>query len=157
MEDHEKFMAMAIEEARLGLQSGEDPFGAVIVREGEVISTGRSVKIYTGDVTDHAEVGAIGKATRILRNLNLAGCTLYSSCEPCPMCCGAIINTNIPTLVIGVRLGALKELFGEPVDLHEYTAERLVELTGASTLVIGGVLEQEAKGLFKGVNLRYRK
>ena len=121
MEDHEKFMAMAIEEARLGLQSGEDPFGAVIVREGEVISTGRSVKIYTGDVTDHAEVGAIGKATRILRNLNLAGCTLYSSCEPCPMCCGAIINTNIPTLVIG------------------------------------GVLEQEAKGLFKGVNLRYRK
>ncbi|MDP6620293.1 MAG: nucleoside deaminase [Nitrospinota bacterium] len=95
MEDHEKFMAMAIEEARLGLQSGEDPFGAVIVRAGEVISTGRSVKIYTGDVTDHAEVGAIGKATRALRNLNLAGCTLYSSCEPCPMCCGAIINTSI--------------------------------------------------------------
>ena len=73
------------------------------------------------------------------------------------MCCGAIINTNMATLVIGVRLGDLKELFGESVDLHEYTAERLVELTGASTRVIGGVLEQEAKDLFKGVNLRYRK
>ncbi len=145
MSDHEKYMAMAIEEARTGLYSGEDPFGAVIVRNGEVVCRARSTEYCTGNATDQAETGVIGEATSILQTLSLSDCTLYSSCEPCPMRCGAIIDTEISTLVDSDRLGPQEEKFGGGKDDHGYTVERLVELAGAKTQVINGVLRPKGE------------
>ena len=93
--DHGKFMALAIEEARKGLRAGERPFGAVVVQGGDVIARKYSVVESAGDPTGHAEILAVQAATSHLKTPSLKGCTLYASCEPCPMCAGAIFASRI--------------------------------------------------------------
>ena len=80
-------IALAVENVRSGLGG---PFGAVVVKEGVIISEGVNVVTSTSDPTAHAEIVAIRKACGKLRLFDLRGCELYSSCEPCPMCLGAI-------------------------------------------------------------------
>lgn len=85
------FLRQAIDLAREGIGGGSGgPFGCVIVRDGEVIGWGSNGVTSTNDPTAHAEVMAIRDACRRLGHYQLAGCTLYASCEPCPMCLGAI-------------------------------------------------------------------
>lgn len=85
------FLKMAIELAAENVKTGKGgPFGAVIVKNGEVIATGVNLVTNNNDPTAHAEITAIREATSKLNNFQLDGCTLYSSCEPCPMCLGAI-------------------------------------------------------------------
>jgi len=88
--DHERFMAIAIEEAKLGAAMGEQPFGAVVARNGEVIVRTRSLKVSTSDTTAHSETLAIKHATQKLKQRTLPDCVFYCTCEPCPMCLGAI-------------------------------------------------------------------
>ncbi len=89
--EHEYFMRLAIEQAFSGMQRGEGgPFGAVVVRQGEVLAVGNNRVTSTNDPTAHAEIVAIREACRRLGHFQLNGCTLYTSCEPCPMCLGAI-------------------------------------------------------------------
>jgi tRNA(Arg) A34 adenosine deaminase TadA len=84
-------MKMAIEAAKIGVKSETGgPFGAVIVKDGEVVSIGCNSVTSTNDPTAHAEVVAIRKACEKLGNFQLDECILYTSCEPCPMCLGAI-------------------------------------------------------------------
>jgi guanine deaminase len=91
MEPQSKFMKMAIDLARRGMNSGAGgPFGCVIVRNGEVIASGFNSVTSTNDPTAHAEVVAIREACKISGSYQLTGCELYTSCEPCPMCLGAI-------------------------------------------------------------------
>ncbi|MEM9916468.1 MAG: nucleoside deaminase [Bacteroidota bacterium] len=92
MEEQDKrFMRMAIELARKGMASNEGgPFGAVVVRDGKVIAKGNNRVTSTNDPTAHAEVVAIREACQVLGHFQLDGCTIYTSCEPCPMCLGAI-------------------------------------------------------------------
>src|SRR6267143_786855 len=97
--DHARFMAIAVEEAMLGAAAGEQPFGAVVVRNGEVVCRTRSLKVSTSDTTAHSETLAIKCATQKLRQRTLPDCVFYCTCEPCPMCCGAILNAGIRTLV----------------------------------------------------------
>ncbi len=146
--DHEKFMALAIEEARAAIQAGERPFGSVVVQDGEVIGRGHNIVNSTLDPTAHAEVMAIRNATARLKISRLSGGTLYTSCDPCPMCAGATLYAGIDTLVIGARFDALKRSSGNRYDLKEYNAERLVEMTGLKLEVIGGVLQKEAEAVF---------
>ena len=146
--EHEKFMAMAIEEARAGVQRGEQPFGSVVVRDGEVVGRAFNVVNSTGDPTAHAEVMAVRNTAANLKTPNLKGGTLYTSCDPCPMCAGATLYAGIDTLVIGARFDALKRSSGNRYDLKEYNAERLVEMTGLKLEVIGGVLQKEAEAVF---------
>lgn len=84
-------MRQAIELATANVAAGAGPFGAVIVRDGELIATGQNQVAASNDPTAHAEVVAIRAACAHLASFNLEGCTLYSSCEPCPMCLGAIL------------------------------------------------------------------
>ncbi|MGC1414731.1 MAG: nucleoside deaminase [Candidatus Acidiferrum sp.] len=85
------FMARAIQLSIEGVQSGQGgPFGAVIVREGKIIAEGMNRVTSTNDPTAHAEVLAIRQACEKLRAFELKDCELYTSCEPCPMCLGAI-------------------------------------------------------------------
>src|SRR5262245_47597876 len=100
--DHAKFMALAIEESRKGLRAGERPFGAVVVRGDEILAQNYSVVVSAGDPTSHAEILAVRAAMRHLKTTSLKGCTLYASCEPCPMCAGALFAARIERLVVGV-------------------------------------------------------
>lgn len=89
--DHEKFMRRAIALAQRGSDSNDGgPFGCVVVRDGEIVGEGWNKVTSTNDPTAHAEVVAIRDACARLESFQLNGCTIYTSCEPCPMCLGAI-------------------------------------------------------------------
>lgn len=91
MQGNLEFMRQAIELAIENVTSGRGgPFGAVIVRKGEVIATGVNQVTATNDATAHAEVVAIRNACKVLKDFSLPECTIYTSCEPCPMCLAAI-------------------------------------------------------------------
>jgi len=95
-------MSLAINEAKLGvLHNHGGPFGAVIVKDGEIISTGHNEVICTNDPTAHAEMVAIRKASQLLGRFDLSDCEIYSSCEPCPMCFAAIHWAKITKLHFG--------------------------------------------------------
>src|SRR6186713_2648457 len=86
-----RFLERAIELSRQGMQEGNGgPFGCVIVKDGEIIGEGVNEVLVKNDPTSHAEVVAIRKACKKLNNFQLTGCDVYTSCEPCPMCMGAI-------------------------------------------------------------------
>ncbi|MGI8467889.1 MAG: nucleoside deaminase [Pyrinomonadaceae bacterium] len=90
-ESDEKFMRRAIELARKGMETDAGgPFGAVVVKDGEIIGEGCNRVTSTNDPTAHAEIVAIRAACQNLNSFQLDGCILYTSCEPCPMCLGAI-------------------------------------------------------------------
>ena len=86
----ELFMRRAIALALENIRSGGGPFAAVIVKDGRIIAEGANRVTSTNDPTAHAEVVAIREACRILTDFQLSGCDLYTTCEPCPMCLGAI-------------------------------------------------------------------
>jgi len=85
------FMQEAIQRAVENVRAGRGgPFGAIVVKDGRVIATGTNLVTATNDPTAHAEVTAIREACRVLGDFQLTGCEIYTSCEPCPMCLGAI-------------------------------------------------------------------
>lgn len=89
--DPNYFMQMAIDLSRNGMKNGKGgPFGCVVVKDGEVVGQGSNEVLLTNDPTAHAEVVAIRDACRNLGSFQLDGCEIYASCEPCPMCLGAI-------------------------------------------------------------------
>lgn len=91
-----KYLSLAVEEARKGMMAGKGgPFGAVVVKNGQVISQACNEVLYSHDPTAHAEVLAIRRASETLDNYDLSGCILYATGEPCPMCLSAIVWANI--------------------------------------------------------------
>ena len=89
--DDRYFLQMAVDLAAENVHRGRGgPFGAVIVKDGEVLATGVNLVTTNNDPTAHAEITAIRNATAKLNDFQLSGCTIYCSCEPCPMCIGAI-------------------------------------------------------------------
>jgi guanine deaminase len=91
MEPREEFLVLAFEVARQGVESGAGgPFGAVVVRGDDVLASAHNQVVATNDPTAHAEIGAIRAACAVLNSFQLDDCELYASCEPCPMCLGAI-------------------------------------------------------------------
>lgn len=125
-------MRRAIAEARRGVAAGQTPFGACIVRDGRVVACRHNAVWATTDSTAHAEVEAIRAACRTLATVDLSGCLIYSTCEPCLMCFGAIHWAKMGTIVYGARImdaqaagfseltipdGRLKDLAGSPVEI----------------------------------------
>lgn len=91
MDDHKTFLRLAIALSKQGMQSvSGGPFGAVVVQNGEVVGQGYNRVTSTNDPTAHAEIVAIRDACKNLNSFQLNECIIYSSCEPCPMCLGAI-------------------------------------------------------------------
>jgi guanine deaminase len=87
----DSFMREAIQQAVENVRSGRGgPFGAIVVRDGRIIASGTNLVTAANDPTAHAEVNAIREACRALGTFQLSGCEIYTSCEPCPMCLGAI-------------------------------------------------------------------
>lgn len=97
----EYYMRLALAEARLAASEGEIPVGAVVVAAGRVLGRGHNQTELLGDVTAHAEMLAISAAARTLGGKYLAGCTLYVTVEPCPMCAGAIGWSQLGRIVYG--------------------------------------------------------
>ena len=151
--DHELFMAIAIEEAKLGLSAGEQPFGAVVAREGELVTKARSLKVSTSDTTGHSETLAIKYATQKLKQRIITGCTFYATCEPCPMCLGAVLNAGIDTLVLGARNHHLKNMANLAFNFKDYSVERFAEMTGWNLEVIDGVMTDECVAMYRGTDI----
>ena len=99
MNDKQKgYMRKAIDLSKLSVSNGGGPFGAVIVKNGEIIAESSNSVTIDFDPTAHAEVNAIRKACKVLNSHELLGCEIYSSCEPCPMCLGAIYWSRLDEL-----------------------------------------------------------
>ncbi len=98
---HEFFMREAIRLANESVHNGGGPFGAVIVKDGAIVAGCSNSVTIDNDPTAHAEVNAIRSACRTLGSFSLAGCTIYTSCEPCPMCLGAIYWAGIDHIYYG--------------------------------------------------------
>lgn len=96
-----RWMRLALAEARCAGAAGEVPVGAVVVRDGELLGSGRNRSISASDPTLHAEIDAIRAAARRLGNYRLPGCALYVTVEPCLMCAGALVHGRIERLVYG--------------------------------------------------------
>ena len=133
-------MRLALAQARAAGDAGEVPVGAVIVKDGRVIATGRNAPVAGHDPTAHAEIAALRAAAQALGNYRLDGCTLVVTLEPCAMCAGAMLHARLERVVFGAAdaktgaAGSVLNLFAEP-RLNHHTA------------VQGGVLADECAAL----------
>ena len=138
----EALMGEALAEARRGLEAGEVPIGALVVVDGEIVARAHNAPITLADPTAHAEILVLREAARKRGNYRLTGATLYTTVEPCPMCCGAILHARVSRLVYGApdpKAGAVESLHRLLDDprLNHRVATR------------GGVLAREAAILLK--------
>jgi guanine deaminase len=99
MNNDRKFLREAINIAITGIKKGGGPFGAVIVKDGTIIAGSNNKVVLSGDPTAHAEILVIREAARLLKKYDLNDCVLYSTCEPCPMCLGAIYWSGIQRVI----------------------------------------------------------
>jgi tRNA(Arg) A34 adenosine deaminase TadA len=141
MTDPTRFMKAAFEAARQGMADGRGgPFGAVIAKNGEIIATGANQVVRTRDPTAHAEISAIREACRALDTHVLEGCTLYSTCEPCPMCLSAVYWARMDGVVfaatreeaadIGFDDALIYEEIARPIEKRRLSMVRLRSVEG---------------------------
>jgi tRNA(Arg) A34 adenosine deaminase TadA len=124
MSDDKKFLRKAIEIAESGIKNGGGPFGAVISLNGEIIAESNNRVVLNTDPTAHAEVLAIRQAAGIMGTHNLNRCVLYSSCEPCPMCLGAIYWSGIERVIYASdRLDAAAAGFNDELIYNEISID----------------------------------
>jgi len=140
---HIEWMRLALAEAKIAMESGDVPVGAVVVCDGKVIATRHNEREATADPTSHAEVLALRDASQTLGRWRLDDCTLVVTLEPCVMCAGALLNSRINTLVFGAadpKGGATSTLYNVSCDprlSHNFT-------------VVHGVLADESAQLLQG-------
>ena len=137
-----QFMRRALELARVADEAAETPVGAVLVRDGQIVSEGRNRPIESCDPTAHAEIEALRAAALVSGNYRLPGTTLYVTLEPCPMCAGAIVHARVERLVFGAH------------DLRAGSAGTVFDLVRAPELnhrveVTSGVLADECLNLLQ--------
>jgi len=137
MNDDERYMRLALQEAQLALQADEIPIGAVVVARGQVIGRGHNLTETLHDVTAHAEMQAITAAAEHLGGKYLTDCTLYVTVEPCVMCAGAIGWSQLPRIVYGAA---------DPKRGYQTYAPRALH---PKAQVVGGILEAECSQLMR--------
>ncbi len=126
--DHQ-FMQQALDQAKLAAIAGEVPVGAVLVRDGQVISTGFNQPITNSDPSAHAEMMALRAAAQTEANYRLPGTTLYVTLEPCTMCAGAMLHARIDRVVFGASdpktgaAGSVLNIFSEKQINHQTQVE----------------------------------
>ena len=116
---HEKWMRMALEEAQLAAQEGEIPVGAVLVKDGALLCRAHNRREADHDPTAHAELLCLREGARLLNDWRLRGCTLYVTLEPCPMCAGAMVMSQLSQCVYGAadaRQGCCGSVYDLPGD-----------------------------------------
>ena len=111
---HDRWMRLALEEARAAAEEDEVPVGAIVVAGGRVIASAHNQRERLADPTAHAEMIALTQAAAAVGSWRLEGCTLYVTLEPCPMCAGAIVQARVPRVVWGApdpKAGAVESLY----------------------------------------------
>lgn len=138
----EHFMSLAINEARKASYLDEVPVGAIIVKDGKIISRGHNNRESSLDPTSHAEINAIRKACKKLKSWRLEGCSIYVTIEPCSMCAGTLLWTRIDQIIYGAKdlkggaLGSSYNIFDVPNINHH-------------PIIKSGVLETECKTIIQ--------
>lgn len=141
----EDLMRKAVELSVENVANGGGPFGAVIARDGEIIATGVNRVTDHNDPTAHAEVSAIRAASAKMQNFDLSGCEIYTSCEPCPMCLGAIYWARLDKVYYGnnkddaARIGFDDSFIYDEIDLKPADRHKPMEI----------LLPEEAAAAFK--------
>jgi|SRR5690625_4554013 len=150
MNNDEKYMQLAILQAKKAENIGEVPIGAIIVYRDEVIAKGYNIRESTQSTLSHAELVAIREANKQLGSWRLADCTLYVTLEPCPMCAGAIVQSRMKRVVFGASdpkagcAGTLMNLLNEGKFNHQ-------------VIVTSGILEKECSSLLTNFFRHLRK
>jgi len=119
IKEDQRFMKIAIEQAKIAEENGDVPIGAVIVYQNQIIGKAYNQRQQLQDPTAHAEIIALTQAAAALENWHLNGCTMYVTLEPCPMCAGALVLARIDRLVYGCddpKTGAVKSLYNIVTD-----------------------------------------
>ena len=140
------WMRLAIAKAREGVARGQSPFGAAIVRDGQLIACEHNLVLATTDITAHAEVTAIRRACAAVNDIHLPRCTIYSTCEPCPMCFSAIHWARISTIVFGARIGDAQELGFSELTIPNEVMKRE---GGSPVVLVPDFLREECLALFR--------
>ena len=138
----EEWMRMALEEARAALDEGEIPVGAVLVHQERILCRAHNRREAWHDPTAHAELMCLREGARLLGDWRLRGCTLYVTLEPCPMCAGAMVMSQLGRCVFGAadeRQGCCGSLYDLPSD----------PALGAVTRWQGGLLQEECRALLQ--------
>ena len=148
----EKFMREALRQARRAMALGEMPVGAVIVRDGEIISRAYNRRETKKNAVYHAEITAIERACKKLGGWRLPRCEMYVTLEPCPMCAGAILNARIERVYYGAS-DKKSGCAGSKINLLD------MNLCNFTTQVTGGILQDECQEIIKQFfkDLRERK
>ncbi|MDD5745922.1 MAG: nucleoside deaminase [Candidatus Omnitrophica bacterium] len=142
----EVFMRHALRTAEQGMRQGQTPFGSCIVKDGAVVVRAHNQVWLTGDITAHAEMVAIREACTRLRTIDLSGCWLYSTCEPCPMCFSACHWARLSRVVFGAKIRDAQR-----AGFNELTipVRRMKQWGQSRVQVVGNVLGEEARELFR--------
>jgi tRNA(Arg) A34 adenosine deaminase TadA len=138
-----KFMARAIELVRDSVAQGRHPFSAVLVKDGQVLAEYQNSEDTTHDVTSHAETGLISLMSPKLDRATLAACTLYTSTEPCTMCCGAIRFAGIGRVVYGVTETQMLLVMGLSPGAAPLASREVFARTAPDVKVLGPLMEAE--------------
>lgn len=147
VKEREKFMRLAIREARKGIRKKEGgPFGACIVCGGKVVSCGHSEVLIDHCAVSHAEIEAITKASRKLGRWNLHNCEIYSTTEPCTMCFSAIHWARMKKVCFGTRIRDAKHFGFNEMMIPDKTMKKL---GGSGVQIEGGLLREECLALFR--------
>ena len=146
MHSNELFMKQAISKARKGINRGQSPFGACIVKGKKVIALAHNTVFSAVDSTAHAEINAIRMACRKLKTIDLSGCTIYSTTEPCPMCFAAIHWAKIRKIVFGTSISDVGKLGFSEILL---TNRRFNRINGNKMKITSGFMKAECAELLK--------
>lgn len=150
----EKFMRLALEEARLAAAEGEVPCGAVVVHDGEVVARAHNRREGAHDPSAHAEFSALVEASQTLGRWRLTGCTVYVTLEPCLMCAGLMVNARIDRCVYGApdpKGGAVGTLYDVSHD------ERLNHEFDVTSGVLRQECADELRAFFRARRMRHRE
>jgi tRNA(Arg) A34 adenosine deaminase TadA len=137
------YMARAYELARYALAHGGGPFGALLVRDGKILAEYSNCVYSTGDVTKHAETGLISAFSPKIDRDTFSKSTLYTSTEPCAMCCGAICFAGIGRVVYGVSEAPFEQVMGLPAAVNPLTSHEILGRIAPQVKVLGPLMEAE--------------
>ena len=139
-------MRLAIDKAKEGVDKGQTPFGSCIVKEGEVVSCEHNRVWETTDITAHAEIVSIRAACNKLNTIDLSGCVIYSTTEPCPMCYSAIHWAKISKIIYGTRIEDAKSYGFSELCISDVQMKKL----GNDYIeIVAGFLREENLELFE--------
>jgi len=144
--DFEAIMSLALEEAERPKQTGNKGYGAVVALGKRVVGRAHDTVATEGDPSLHAEVSAIRQAVRTLGDPNLSGAILFSTCEPCPMCTSLAVWANLTTIVYGASIAETAQMGRSRILV---SAQEIVDRSPAMVEVIGGVLEEQCRSLYR--------